>query len=596
MPFARCGDGVARHVSRVTDRDQGPFNCLGCAERLTFRKPTGKRRHFAHQPDASCKGETVLHQYAKELLAARKTLSLPEYVLEMEGVKEVVFESATYDFDIVQVEQRLDTFQPDAVVSYRGVELAVEFLVTHAVDRDKRAKVRGRDLSMVEIDLSELNDSRLDADDLDNAILHSARRYWVHHRKTAAARKRLDAAVAEERVQRGARLRGHILRRRRAEPPAGWIDGATAAVKRAGLEEFVGLEVAGDHWFAVPAAVWQAETLYRQVIKPSELSPPGERKQLARGVYPRERDLSSVLPDWMIRTDLGNYPPDRLAEAGFTSQSYGSPHGAVWLYLRTLAAKREVVGWSKDDKQFFVLPELQGLLYRRAEFRRVVTRLLEAAEVGDSDAAYQAWSGSFRVGARSAAEVADVGGDDYRSLMARLRRLQSMASGYEPVVVEDLCGLPLEAIRSRRQEQIDEREAKRVAELQKAAEARVARIVREAEYVLGDEAPDWLARRVRDTDVTYRDYAGESEEAFTRLEASLTSAGKARQGRLAAERMRAELRTRLIDAVRRAFPTEERANLFPNSGHTSLRGKRPIDACESEQDFTFITSLLPKKR
>src|SRR3546814_17245838 len=96
VPFARCGDGVARHVSAVTSPRQGPFHCLGCGDVLTLRQPVNKRRHFAHRPDSLCTGETALHRYVKELLAATRTLTPPALVLEEERVRQLVFAAGTY--------------------------------------------------------------------------------------------------------------------------------------------------------------------------------------------------------------------------------------------------------------------------------------------------------------------------------------------------------------------------------------------------------------------------------------------------------------------------------------------------------------------
>lgn len=182
VPFARCGDGVARHVSAVLGSDRGPFRCLDCGEVLTPRRPIDKRRHFAHRPDSRCTGETALHRYAKELLAVARTLTLPALMLEAERVRQTVFEAGVYAFDVVLPEHRIGTFQPDALVRHQGFELAVEFLVNHAVDGEKRAKVRARDLSMVEIDLSGLKAGQMDGAALDEAILHKAPRRWIHHR------------------------------------------------------------------------------------------------------------------------------------------------------------------------------------------------------------------------------------------------------------------------------------------------------------------------------------------------------------------------------------------------------------------------------
>lgn len=188
VPFARCGDGGARHVTAVSALSIGPFTCLDCGESLTLRRPRDKRRHFAHRPDSLCAGETALHRYAKELLERERTLNLPPLVLQEEGISKTVFKGGVYEFETVSPEHKLDTFQPDAIVTYRGKELAIEFLATHAVDVRKREKVLKRDLSMVEIDLSGVRAGQLSAEELDHAILHSSPRKWIHHRRSDRCR------------------------------------------------------------------------------------------------------------------------------------------------------------------------------------------------------------------------------------------------------------------------------------------------------------------------------------------------------------------------------------------------------------------------
>lgn len=596
VPFARCGDGVARHVSLVTGLAQGPFHCLGCEEQLTLRLPVNKRRHFAHRPDSQCTGETVLHRYAKELLALRRSLTLPALVLHKEGVMVSVFDAGRYDFEEVHPEYRMNTFQPDAVVRYRGVELAVEFLVNHAVDAEKRAKVRERDISMVEIDLSGVNAGMMDADDLDSAILHTAPRKWIHHRKSAAAQGRLETAVAAKLAERGAKLRGHILRKRRALAPPDWKDEATAAVRRAGLESQLCVETDRCHWFTVSDRVWQAEALYLHVIKPSELYTPGGKCLEVKGEFPKERDLSSKLPDWMIRTDLSDYGSKRLAEAGFSRETFGSAHSAVWHYLANLASMGRAVFWSREDQCFYVEPELHGLLHRRVELHRIVTRLLRAADIQDCERGYRIWARRFWAGGGTPAALVEAGGDDYRDLMSRLARLETMVSGYVPKVIDDLCGLPLEAIRDRNEAAIAAEEAKKAAALQQAAADRVAAIRSRAYALLEGEAAEWLARRVQDTDTSFLDHAAESDAALSQLERRLAQDSDARQRRIAAERRHAQLRAKLSEAAKQAFATAQLAELFLHSGHPRLGGSHPIDRCHSEQDLAFIIGLMPKKR
>lgn len=595
VPFARCVDGVARHVSAVTSLRQGPFHCLDCGEVLTLRQPVNKRRHFAHRPDSLCTGETALHRYAKELLAAARTLTLPALVLEEERVRQTVFAADTYDFDAVLPEHKISSFQPDALVRYQGFELAVEFLVYHAVDVEKRAKVRDQDISMVEIDLSGLKAGQMDGEALDSAILHTAPRQWIHHRKTAAAKRKLSAAVAKEKAERGARLKGHILRKRRASVPEDWKGEAMLAVRRTGLEALINVETQGGHWFTVPDRDWKAQTLFEHVIKPSELYSPGAKLKV-KGDYPNERDLSSKLPDWMIRTDLAAYPAKRLAEAGFSKESYGSPHAAVWHYLAALTMKGQAVFWSREDECFYVEPELQDLLHRRVELRWRVKKLLGAAQVEDTEAAYRNWAKTYRSTGMSPLQLIEAGGDGYRALLSRIAQLETMVSGYFPTAIDDLCGLPLEAIRRRNQEAIAAAEAEKVAALEKAASERQRSIRLQAEQMLEGEEAAWLAQKVAGTETSFEDYAREGDQALQRLERQLASDSDTRRKRIAAEREVAQLRGQLSDAAKRAFPSEQMAALFLNSGHPRLQGSRPIDRCHNQKDLSFIMSLMPKKR
>ena len=74
------------------------------------------RKHFAHQSDSRCSGETALHLYAKLLLAAVRRVTLPSLVLREERLEEVVFEGGQFALDEVRLETSEGDFQPDAMV------------------------------------------------------------------------------------------------------------------------------------------------------------------------------------------------------------------------------------------------------------------------------------------------------------------------------------------------------------------------------------------------------------------------------------------------------------------------------------------------
>ncbi len=235
VPFARCGDGIARHVGRVGGPEDGPFLCLDCEEPLSLRRIRGKRTHFSHRADSQCAGETALHRFAKELLARERTFTFPSLILRSDKVAETVFQGGRVDLDDVQIEVGEDGFQPDAVVRVGDQLRAIEFKVAHAVNDEKAAKVRKRDYPMIEIELSSLRALGLDAEELEEAILHSSPRAWIHHPQSAAGRERLAVRVKQAVEVRGSRPRHHIEKRpRSAIVPDGWYKATSHALPRSG--------------------------------------------------------------------------------------------------------------------------------------------------------------------------------------------------------------------------------------------------------------------------------------------------------------------------------------------------------------------------
>ncbi len=574
----------------------GPFTCLDCEEPLTLRRPRNKRAHFAHRPDSLCAGETALHRYAKELLETRKTLTLPALIVQEEGLSALVFKQDIYNFEEVLPECKLETFQPDAIVLYKRAELAVEFLVSHAVDADKRKKVLERDLSMVEIDLSDVRAGQLSAAELDYTILHSAPRRWIHHRQRVAAVRTLADQVAAKRAGRGRQLKWHIEKRIRTVYPKGWIDEATASVEQAELKHLIDLDVDWDHWFTVPRAVWQAQALEVHVIKPSRLFSPGGSGIAVRGEWPNERSFASKLPDWMIRSDLSNYPPERLAEAGYDRARFGSPHHAVWSYLAAMQRQGQAVFWSKEEQSFFIEPELHGRLHRLVEFRRIVTKLFGAVQHGDPDRGYDRWASTYRAGGMTVAELVETGGEGYHDLFRRISAIEAMLPSYSRKVVDDLCGLPLEMIRERNLVAIAADEEECARQGQEAADARRIFIQRKAEQILEHEAAEWLGRRVQPDGASVVEFASTSDDALFKAERWLAAvADQRRQAIIAAERA-AVLRGELTRAAHKAFSNPTMAELFLKTGQPRIGGRRPIDYCDSEEALKRLVSLLPKRR
>lgn len=212
VPFARDRTGTQIHVGRVRSRDEGPFVCLGCESELLFRQGEERRQHFAHHAGVECASplETALHLHAKQVLERERRMRLPELWVTAEFVREKALPGSTETFDRAEFEVSQGNFRPDLVL-YRDAPdghvhpLFVEVRVTHAVDSVKRAKIKARGVSTVEIDLRKVN--LLDVEALDAAIIDGAPRTWIFHRRKARLTEKLAAKVKAQEAERRARER-----------------------------------------------------------------------------------------------------------------------------------------------------------------------------------------------------------------------------------------------------------------------------------------------------------------------------------------------------------------------------------------------------
>ncbi|WP_460565152.1 competence protein CoiA family protein [Hydrogenophaga aquatica] len=144
-PYGIGLDGSLVHASMA---ERGlPYYCPSCNTPLTLKAGEVLVRHFAHQADTSCTGETIAHHTAKLLLAkvireqidnpkAAKSILLlgscdcchqPHHTLLKPGT-----------FSGVSVEEPVGSFVCDVLTYRRGEpSLAIEVVVTHKVTPEK---------------------------------------------------------------------------------------------------------------------------------------------------------------------------------------------------------------------------------------------------------------------------------------------------------------------------------------------------------------------------------------------------------------------------------------------------------------------------
>ena len=145
-------------------RERAPFRCPGCGDPLVPHLGKVRARHFAHEAGSACPltaPETALHLNAKERLlelceeafAGRGRVRLRA---RCPGCRRPMPIDLAEVGDAARDEERLGALRPDVLV-LRGDRptLALEVLVTHAVDEKKEAALAALGVPAAEIDARE---------------------------------------------------------------------------------------------------------------------------------------------------------------------------------------------------------------------------------------------------------------------------------------------------------------------------------------------------------------------------------------------------------------------------------------------------------
>jgi hypothetical protein len=268
LVFGERADGTMAHISEVSSGLGCSCTCPGCGTRLVARKGDKQDHHFGHygfEDSRPCQTgpETDLHKFAKEVLARRLELELPPLVVGEGTSKWVGYPGGIYRFDAALLESRLGAIVPDVIVRKGERPLLIEFLVTHACDEAKIARIVTMDVAAIEIDLSGLPRDATRAD-LEEAILTATPRKWLHNPKLRAAQAERERRTCE---------RDQVLARAAAPLRRAYL-AACAEVRSMRtsclaydrivgyhLAHAVGIEVPGIGCFTVPPRDWQAVLL-----------------------------------------------------------------------------------------------------------------------------------------------------------------------------------------------------------------------------------------------------------------------------------------------------------------------------------------------
>jgi hypothetical protein len=230
-------DGQKVHASRLDPKDRrarAPFTCLGCGEPLVPHLGQVRARHFAHHPGSTCAltaPETALHLDAKERLLAlcddafarRRTVTV---LARCPGCRRLAPRDLAAEGDAAQAEGQVGPLRADVLVLRGGrPALALEVLVTHAVDPEKEAALGAAGVPAVEIDARE----EWEEEDAGEVRIVCARSLGFEPCDACSAHARADvdrtkggeaAELAELEAYRARGFFGPVPRRA-ASPPSG---------------------------------------------------------------------------------------------------------------------------------------------------------------------------------------------------------------------------------------------------------------------------------------------------------------------------------------------------------------------------------------
>ena len=144
------------HISEAERGLRCECKCLDCGSNLEAVKGKERTHFFRHANGKNCSGETVIHLFAKQVIAGSNNINLPN--------GHVLYEN-------VRVEKPLDTKRPDLTVSVGGEDLHFEIKVSNAVKEHKRQFYCDGKHKCIEIDLSDRNLWLLSPEELRELIL-----------------------------------------------------------------------------------------------------------------------------------------------------------------------------------------------------------------------------------------------------------------------------------------------------------------------------------------------------------------------------------------------------------------------------------------
>jgi hypothetical protein len=446
LPYGLRADGTLAHVSEVPAGLACACTCPSCDAALVARKGRVLAHHFAHYVDRGCAGawETTLHILAKEVIAASRSILLPEALAVLGQASERVAGSMTFRYDAVDLEVHMSSIRPDAVIRGRGRDLAVEVAVTHASDTAKIDALRQRGLAAIEIDLSRVP-RHASRDEHTDLVLRSAPRRWLHN-------TRIEDTISRLRVNE-ARRREELRDETAAGVAAAWHAPSTSGHPRwrqlaqdAGFGDDVGLQILGSRCFSVDAATWQAAVLdfavmrlLGQVFSADDALQVLQGACMAKGIFAVRRRWDADLVA-ALRAEVPGFVPPEEAVVAYAEALVG----------RGVLTRAPGGRWQSDLHRAHQAKErLRNATMARDRARRLkdaVTHMLAGVpRAGQLDLA--AWlARPLSPGGPTPSAIAAEGGKRYGELLRRIADLGAAIRDPHSPAMAGLMGLSLEEV------------------------------------------------------------------------------------------------------------------------------------------------------
>lgn len=209
-------DKLTNHCKYIRDVTTGlscGCVCPICRTPLVAQQGHIRDWHFRHYSEQECSRafETVLHFRAKEILSSACTISLPylsaneqatiidggDFVESSDAVIVDYGQSIALD-DVKLIEHSLGNFKPDLVVYSQGEPIIIEIAVTHFIDCEKRLKIKEKNISCIEIDMSSFKNLALTDEKFLSILIDDVEyKNWIFHKDEHAIRvaKKRELAV-----------------------------------------------------------------------------------------------------------------------------------------------------------------------------------------------------------------------------------------------------------------------------------------------------------------------------------------------------------------------------------------------------------------